>query len=149
MPPVKFYFRVDFQRENIHFQGSFMEISGLGFQMTIKEKEEANFSRTRIISNITTGNVTLKRPLYPLTDKFSQWVNACFSLPDNKKGNIETYNLVIKLMDAQGKPLEGWLCSYAYPVKWTFGDLNAETSGLAFETIEMVYNRLERLNIKH
>ena len=54
-------------------------------------------------------------------------------------------DVVIKLLDYSGHPLAAWSCNHAYPVKYSVGGLNAERSGLVIETVELVYNRLERL----
>lgn len=143
-PPVEFYFRVDFQRQSTHFQVSFLEVSGLSQTIQTSERKNDDYTRTKIPESITNGNITLKCPIYPLADSFSKWIDSCFAYAD--KGTMEAYDMVIKLLDKNGKPSAGWLCSHAYPIKWSLGTLNGAHSGLALETVEMTCNRLKRIS---
>lgn len=54
-------------------------------------------------------------------------------------------DVVIKLLNKDVQPLAAWSCNHAYPVKYEVNGLDAGRSGLAMETIELVYNRLERI----
>jgi phage tail-like protein len=43
-------------------------------------------------------------------------------------------------LNEEHEPLITWNVVHAWPVKWSVGDLNAEESKIAIETIELVYN---------
>lgn len=143
--PVNFYFRVDFQRDTEHFQASFMEVSGLNMQLRTESKPNDELTRIKVPNGLSYGNVTLKYPLRPLSDAFTAWVNDCFSFRESKNRQIKVFDMVIKLLDQEGKPLAGWLCSHAYPVQWNLDGLDAMKSELSRESIVMTFNRLKRI----
>lgn len=145
IPPVEFYFRVDFQRGTEHFQVSFMEVTGLNMKLNTKEMVNDDTTRIKVPDGLSHGNVTLKRPLTPLSEAFTGWVNNCFSYMESKERAINTYDMVVKLLDKDGKPLAGWLCSHAYPVQWDLDGLDAMKGELSKETIIMACNRLKRI----
>ncbi len=146
-PPLNFYFRVDFQRNNPkeHFQASFMEISGLNLKIETDEKSGNDGAYIRMPKKVSSGNITLKHPLAPLSESFTEWINQCFNYLESKNRNIKTYDMVIKLLGKNGKPLAGWVCRYAYPIQWDLDKLDATESGLSKETIVMACNRLKRI----
>lgn len=146
IPPVEFYFRVDFQKEGKQmFQASFLEISGLSQTIELKEMTQSGNDgvRIKLPEAVKCGNITLKRPLGPLSGSLVAWVNKCFSYTIN--GQIEPYDMIIKLLDKDGNPVAGWLCTHTFPIKWNLGGLDASKSGLALETLEMTCNRLKRI----
>ena len=62
------------------------------------------------------------------------------------KKAVMTYDIVIHLMDKDGKPQPSWQCINAYPMKWNLGNFASDKSEMAIETIELAYARLERVN---
>lgn len=145
IPPVQFYFRVDFQRGKEHFQVSFMEVSGLGMQFQINSKPNDEMTRIQVPNGLSHGNITLKRPLMPLSDKFSEWINGCFTYIEKEPREIKAFDMVIKLLNKDGKPLAGWLCSHAYPIEWNLDSLDSMKSEFSKESIVMACNRLKRI----
>lgn len=143
IPPVTFYFRVDFQRFKEHFQASFMEVNGLSLSMSTGERKDSEYRVVKVPDKIIPGNITLKSPLFPLSAAFTKWVGNCFSYVDTS--NIQTYDLVIKLLGPDGKPVAGWLCSHAYPISWNLNTLDAGKGELAIETVILACNRLKRI----
>ena len=57
------------------------------------------------------------------------------------------YDMIVKLLGKDGKPLMGWKCSHAYPTQWSLDALNAEKSGLATESVIISCNRMDRIKI--
>jgi phage tail-like protein len=53
---------------------------------------------------------------------------------------LHRHDLTISLLNEEHEPLITWNVVHAWPVKWAVGDLNAEESKIAIETIELVYN---------
>lgn len=144
--PVTFYFRVDFQRGSKHFQASFMEISGLGMQITTED--EGSVVKYKVPTGISHSDITLKRPLTPYSEGFTTWINDWQNWMEGRNGRIEVYDLVIKLLNPDGKPLAGWLCRHAYPIDWKLETLDATGSKLSCETIVLTYNGcMKRLDI--
>jgi len=144
-PPVNFYFRVDFQRGKEHIKASFMEVSGLEMQINVTDRLDDNNTRTKMPVSLSHGNVTFKHPLAPLSEPFTEWMNACFSYMESEGRKINTFDMVIKLLDSQGKPLAGWLGRHAYPTRWSLNALDAMKSELSNETITMTCASLKRI----
>ena len=102
-------------------------------------------TRIQIPNYLSYGNVTLKHPLMPLSDKFTDWINKCFTFIEKKPREIKAFDMVIKLLNKNGKPLAGWLCTHAYPEQWTLDNFDSEKSELSKESIVMAFNRLKRI----
>ncbi|WP_455995986.1 phage tail protein [Phocaeicola barnesiae] len=143
--PVQFYFRVDFQRGKEHFQASFMEVSGLNMQLQTENKPNDEMTQIQVPNGLSHGNVTLRHPLMPLSDKFTEWINGCFTYIEKSPREIKAFDMVIKLLNKDGKPLAGWLCSHAYPIQWNLDSLDSMKSELSKESIVMACNRLKRI----
>lgn len=143
---VKFYFLVEFQSNWDRFQTSFTEVSGLDMQLKTNEKPSDSGIWIKMPGGVEFGNITLKRPVPAKdNDTFTQWVYKCLKADKDKK--VIPYDMIIKLLGQEGSPLAGWVCSHAYPVKWTLGGLNAQENGLATETIVISSNRIDRIKI--
>ena len=142
--PVNFYFLVEFQSKLDHFQASFTEVSGLDIQLRTKNHSNDTGMWIKMPETVTYGNITLKRPVVPLKgDFFTQWVNKCLKADKDKQ--MIPYDVIVKLMDKEGKPLIGWKCAYTYPVQWTSGGRDSNKSELATETVVLTCNRMERI----
>ncbi len=139
---VQFYFQVDFQSHNDCFQVSFMEVSGLAASLDIERRRD-EFMQFKKPERIAYGNITFKRPLSPLPDSFCKWVKESFSY--TSRATIKTYDVVIKLLGSDGRPLATWLCSHVYPVKWSLDSLNMSKDELSVESVVVTCSRLERM----
>lgn len=142
--PVSFYFRVVIQGSPKIPDTDFLEVSGIKQEMeteTLKEGGENDFLHT-VPKMVKHGNLVLKRGLEPLDNALETWVKETLEGGFTKK--IKPRNLVVYLMDANGKALRCWWCSHAYPVKWEVGTFNAQDNKLALETLELAYDLLER-----
>ena len=95
--------------------------------------------------SLSHGNITFKRPVMPLSEPFTVWMNDCFNSMKTMEKKIRTFDMVIKLLNSQGSPLAGWLGRYAYPVKWSLINLDAAKSELSHETITMICASLKRI----
>ncbi len=145
VPPVEFYFQVQFHFGTRHFGASFMEVGGIEQEITVQESGHAggNGANVKLLKEIRNGNITLKRSLEPVSEEITAWVKRCFSYTMTD-GRITPCTLVVFLMDAERHALACWAFSHAYPVKWSLGSLNAKESGLAIETLTLTYNLMER-----
>ena len=94
--PVQFYFRVDFQRGKEHFQASFLEVNGLNMQLQTKKKSNDEMTRIQVPNGLSHGNVTLRRPLMLLSDKFIEWINGCFTYIEKSPREIKAFDMVMK-----------------------------------------------------
>jgi len=144
IPPVEFYFQVEFHFGTRHISASFMEVGGLEQEIITQEiNQKGNDGlNIKLPKEIKCGNIILKRPLNPLSEEITAWVKRCFSFQTD--GRIVPCSLIISLMDSQQQFVACWACSHAYPIKWSLGTLDAQKSGLAIETLTITYNLLER-----
>lgn len=147
IPPVSFYFRVAFQWGNHETHGSFMEVSGLDEEIAVKQIQALgdDGGQTLVTGEIKHTNITLKRPLESLSGELASWVKECFSfmIGENK---IRPCLLIISLLDANENPYASWVCTQAFPIKWSLSPMNAQESQLSIETLTLTFKTLERKN---
>jgi phage tail-like protein len=81
--------------------------------------------------------ISLKRGI---TDKgdFWDWYQ------DVINGKVQRKDGAIVLMDSKGEDKWRWNFFGAYPVKWTGPELKAESSTVAFETIELAHHGIRK-----
>lgn len=144
VPPVSFYFRVVIQGSPKIPDTDFLEVSGLKMELQVEEMKEGgqNDFIYSVPKTVKHGNLILKRALEPLSNSLETWIKDTMEGGFAKK--IKPRNIVVYLMDAQGKALRCWWCSNAYPVKWEVNTFNAKANELAIETLELCYGLLER-----
>lgn len=152
-PPVSFYFLVEFQRMGGPiFSVSFKEVSGLGWEFTLDSKVDNSTSKTDVPKSLRFNHVELKYPVSDKSEAFQKWLAKCFGMFEEAndsegaiKGKIPTYDMVIKLLDKEGTPIAAWNCYHAYPIKWSLGGLDGESSKLAMETVTMTFASIRRI----
>lgn len=143
-PPVSFYFRVVIQGFPPIPDTGFLEVSGLSMRMEVERLREGGGNDFEIMlpKRLTHGNLVLKRALEPLGNALEIWIKE--TLEGGFARKIKPRDLVVYLMDPEGKALRCWWCSNAYPVKWEVSSFQAQENKLAIETLELCYHRLER-----
>lgn len=152
IPPVSFYFQVCFQRiGGPNFQASFLEVSGLSWDLGKRTYRGNDGNFQTVPTGLSYSNVTLKRPVGPLSHSLAEWLNEChnFMYATKKQKEMKaimTYDVIIHLLNMEGKPHASWQCVNAYPMKWSMSNLASDDNKMATETIELAYARLERVN---
>ncbi len=134
--PVGFYFELSFKGEDAAFQ----EVSGISREMGIEEVTSGGENRFkyRLPTVATSPNLVLKRAL--VTDG-SNLVNWCESTIDGSLANsIETHDVMVSLLDAEGNVCSMWTFYNAYPIKYAISDLKSQENALVIESIELAYN---------
>ena len=63
---------------------------------------------------------------------------------DVVRGDIERNTVSVILLDETGAEAWRWICVGAFPTKWTGSDLDAGSSAVAVETVELVHHGLTR-----
>src|SRR3954447_18548275 len=125
-------FKVQFQGLTVS-DGYFASATGLSSQTDVLEYPEGgqNTFVHRLPSRVKQGNVTLKRGVIPdtvLLDWYQKSVVQAVPV-----------TLVLTLLDTAGKPVRVWSFINAYPVKWTGGDLNAASTEILTESLEVAH----------
>jgi phage tail-like protein len=116
--------------------GGFHEVAGLGVSIDEVDYRVGNekSSGVRKFPGLRHySNVTLKRGF--LTDtRLWDWIDT--DPPDKR-------TVVITLLDEQRNPQVRFVLRQAWPVKWSGPHLNATSSDVAIETLELTHEGLE------
>lgn len=143
-PPVGFHFRVDIDGITDGDQEiSFQEVSGLNAtigEFTYKEGGENRFIH-RLPDRATYEKLVLKRGMLVGSKMISWFKDAVESFKFDPK------DIIITLLNTDHEPLESWSIVKAYPVKWSISGFNAQQNEIVVETIELVFQYFNRLEI--
>jgi len=126
-------FKVEFQGLTVK-EGYFASVTGFSSQADVLEYPEGgqNTFVHRLPSRVKQGNVTLKRGVIPDSVLYEWFQKSTVQ--------VEPVTLVITLLDTSMKPVKVWNLINAYPVKWTGGDLNASSTEILTESLEIAHN---------
>jgi len=137
--PVGFYFMVSLKGENAAFQ----EVSGISKELGIEEVVSGGENRFkyRLPTTSSSQNLVLKRALVPEGSGLVDW---CVSSMDGGLGiTIQTNDISVSLLDANGDMLVMWTFHKAYPIKYSVSDLKSQENALVIESIELAYTYFE------
>lgn len=131
---------------------AFSEVSGIEASVDVVEFRQGNshsLAPVKIPGLVKHGNVTLKMG-YTIGNGFKDWINKCVS---ETRGPIPRYTVTIELLDIRdGAPNSEydtiknnilWVLKEAWIAKYTAPDLNASTSEVAIESVELAYEELD------
>lgn len=119
-------------------KAGFSEVSGLSTETDVIEYREGNEPATvRKLAGLTRySNITLKRGV--TNDKsLWQWRKAVID------GKVQRRSGSVVLLDESRQPVLVWNFREGWPCKWEGPSLNAKTSDVAIETIEIAHEGLE------
>ena len=119
--------------------GAFSEVSGLDVSIDVIDYREGNSklpTDQKLPGLAHVSNVVLKRGL---TSDLSLW--AWFAAV--MVGNVERRGIAITLLDQAERPVLIWRLRNAWPCKWVGPALNASSSDVAIETLEITHEGLE------
>ncbi|MEG1108796.1 MAG: phage tail protein [Oscillospiraceae bacterium] len=130
---------------------AFSEVTGIDATVDVIEFRQGNshsMAPVKIQGLVKHGNITLKMG-YTRSQAFKEWVIACVS---EHRGETPRRNVTIEMIDiGPGVPpsivesVSGtiiWVLKDAWVTKYTGPDLNASTSEVAIESIEIAYEEL-------
>lgn len=124
---------------------SFSEVSGFDASIDVIEYREGDegVNYARKMSGLTKfGNVTLKWGMSSSMD-FYDWVMGITK--GETLGENRNKDVTISLFDDDGSTvLAVWNLTAAWPSKYTAPDFNASSSEIAFESVELVFESMER-----
>jgi len=126
--------------------GAFSEVSGFGLSVDVVEFRYGNASRTTVrkFPGLTRyGNVTLRRGVLGGLDTLS-WILSVASNGTSGPTGIQRKKVTITLVDDAGKDGPKWELLNAWPVSYQVSDLNATSSEVAFEMLEIAHEGLTR-----
>lgn len=137
-PYTKFRFKVEVDNTIV---AEVTEVSGFDASVEATDYREGNERPTpRKVQGLRKfGNITLKTGLIE-SHVFYDWLN-----PANENAPIPRKNVAITLLaEDMSTALAVWQIEAAWPTKYTGPDLNATSSEVAFESIELVHEGLKR-----
>lgn len=135
-PPVGFHFKVEVQGLPPNDNDlRFTEVSGLFMELGTEEIAEGGQNRFMQKFPVRTKypELVLKRGLL-VNSEILSWIRQCVEDFD-----IQPKNLDVKLLNEQHQPLLTWHVVNAYPTKWAVSDLNATSSAVVVETLQLFY----------
>lgn len=120
-------------------QAAFMEVTGMEAEIVpieYREGGDKTLSVRKLPGLAKYSNIVLKRGITPdhsLWDWFKQALD----------GNVQRKTLAIILLDDKHQPVVRWAVHDAWPCKYAGPVLNAKTSDVAIETLEICHEGLE------
>lgn len=134
-PYRSFRFRIEAQGLD---RGGVQSVSGLERTTEVEPYREGgvNDHERQLAVKTTQATLVLKRGL--LDTWFWDWHE------DVVRGDIERRTISIILLDERGEEAWRWVCADAFPTKWGGADLDASSSAVAMETVELVHHGLTR-----
>ena len=135
-PPVGFNFKVEFDLPGIaDTDFRFRDVSGIS--MEVEEETYNEGGENRFIHKFPVRarypDLVLKRGL--LTDSvIRKWCEeAIYNL------DIQPTSVWVTLLNEEHEPLQSYTFINAWPKKWNISDLNAESSEIVIESLELAY----------
>jgi phage tail-like protein len=136
---------------NIAGTAAFSEVTGVEATVDVIEFRQGNsasLAPVKIPGLVKHGNVTLKMG-YIINSPFKTWIQECVS---ETRGQIPRQNVTIELIDINpGAPAQlvtaatgtrQWTLTNAWVTKYSAPDLDAKTSDVAIESVEIAYEEL-------
>ena len=118
---------------------SFSEVRGLEVSIDVVEYRggEAKVNTEQKLPGLyKVSDVTLKRGLTRDLSLWN-WINGATT------GNVNRTNVTITLLDQADNPVLSWRLRNAWPRKWSGPVLNAGSSDVAMEELELCYEGLD------
>jgi phage tail-like protein len=119
--------------------GGFSECSGLQVETEVQEYAEGGQNEYvhRFRGRTKYPPLVLKHGL-TVIDGLWRWYS------DVLEGNVKRKNGTIYLLNRSHLPILWWDFKEAFPTKWTGPDLRANSSDIAFESVELAHRGLSR-----
>lgn len=130
---------------------AFSEVTGVEATVDVVEFRQGNahsLAPVKIPGLVKHGNITLKMG-YTIGNGFKKWIQECVS---ETRGAMPRKTVTIELLDIRDKSpdstyetIQGnitWILKEAWVTKYSGPDLNASTSEVAIETVELAYEEL-------
>ncbi len=130
---------------------AFSEVTGIESSVDVIEFRQGNsgsLAPVKIPGLVKHGNVTLRMG-YTLDNPFKTWIQECVS---ETRGQMPRYDVIIELIDTNPAAPTGavtsvqgtrtWTLTNAWVAKYNAPDLDAKTSDVAIESLELAYEEL-------
>ena len=147
---------------NIEIAG-FSECSGLELETGVFEYQEGGLNTHKLKFPDLAGvkNLVLKRGITQSYELFDWYMNVAQGLFDHENQRPaassaaghsaeastqdSSRRISIALVDTEGEVQKEWLVRRAFPVKWSGPEFSATANNVAFESIELAHEGLEKV----
>ena len=147
-PIPRFHFQVEW---GDGFRIGFTEVTGLSFETEVIEYREGHskkYNKTKQPGLTKFSNITLKRGTFEGDyDYYKEWRKTYFFQEGNKTGSQYRRTVTIKLLNESHETIITWRLLNAWPSKVQSTDLKADANEVAIETMELVHEGLEIMNV--
>ena len=136
---------------NVEGTAAFSQVTGIDASVDVIEFRQGNansLAPVKIPGLVKHGNITLRFG-YTLDSAFKTWIQECVS---EVRGEMPRNDVQIELIDINGgapqtmaTAITGtrvWLLTQAWVTKYTGPELDAKTSDVALESVEIAYEEL-------
>jgi len=134
--PFRSYrFMIEFDRVQ---WGGFSRVKGIGAETKVESYHEGgvNDYEHKLITQVSYPVLVLERGL--ALDELWTWALAA------AEGDVERRMLWVRLQDEAGAPGWGWQFDNAFPVKWSVSDLDAISSPVVMESLELAHHGMRK-----
>jgi len=121
----------------------FQRVSGLSAEIgttTVREGGQNLYSH-RLPDSVEYNNLVLERGMV-LASPLNLQNQLTFAAFEFKPSNV-----IVTLLGEDAEPLSAWLFLRAYPTKWATSDLDASSSDVLIDTLELAYSQMLRLSV--
>lgn len=118
--------------------GAFLRVKGISREVRHESYREGgvNDYEHKLLTQVTYPVVIFERGL-ALEDLW-KWALAAAD------GDVTRRTVRVRLQDEEGSRAWGWQIEHALPVKWSSSDLDANTSQVVMETLELAHHGLRK-----
>jgi phage tail-like protein len=118
--------------------GGFTKVKGLSREVRYESYREGGVTEYehKLLTQVSYPVVVLERGL-ALDDLWS-WALAAAD------GDVQRKTIRLRLQDEAGEKKWAWQIEYAVPVKWTASDLDAQSSPVVVESLELAHHGLRK-----
>jgi phage tail-like protein len=118
--------------------GGFMRMKGLSREVKYGSYREGgvNEYEHKLLTHVSYPVVVLERGL--AIDDLWKWALAA------SDGDVQRKTIRIRLQDEANEKQWAWQIEHAVPVRWAVSDLDAQTSAVVMETLELAHQGLRR-----
>jgi phage tail-like protein len=121
----------------------FQKVSGIGATVKTSRQEEGgqNLFVQQLPDRIEHDNLVLERGLMvtsPLTTQFLETLTQFRFAPAD---------VLVTLLNEANRALLSWKFLQAYPVRWSIGDLDAQSNTIVIERLELAYQHMQPIGL--
>lgn len=118
--------------------GGFTRVKGLSREVKIESYREGgvNEFEHKLITQVSYPVLVLERGL--ALDDLWKWALAAAD------GLVERKTVWVRLQNEAGERMWAWQIEYALPIKWSASDLDAQSSQVVMESLELAHHGLRK-----